>query len=178
MTRARTVISIALPILAACSENSPTDPAISALARMSPAAGVAASPERRFGGRCETDITILPPEVGDPPNLLRLHIEYVCQLKHLGRTTAVAEQIVIFTGPTTAVASNTTTYTAANGDQLFAIWTGTSTNIGPAITFSGPETYTGGTGRFSDASGSAFISGTASFVTNTGQFTVVGTLSY
>jgi hypothetical protein len=96
----------------------------------------------------------------------------------LGRTTAIAEQIVTFTGPATAIASNTTMYTAANGDQLFASWSGTSTNDGPAVTFSGLELYVGGTGRFADASGSSFISGTASFVTNTGQFTSEGTLSY
>ena len=34
-----------------------------------------------------------------------------------GVPTAIAEQIVTFTGPTTAIASNTTTYTAANGDS-------------------------------------------------------------
>ena len=138
----------------------------------------AVRPARPFGGRCDTEITFLPPLPGDSPNLLRLHIDYVCQLQHLGRTSASAEQIVIFTSPTTTTASNTTTYTAANGDQLFAHWTGTSASSGPDITFSGPETYAGGTGRFADASGSALISGTASFVTNTGRFTAQGTLSY
>jgi hypothetical protein len=139
---------------------------------------VTRDPTRPFGGRCETAITFLLPLPGDPSNLVRLHIDYVCQLQHLGRTTASAEQIVIFTSPTTTTASNTTTYTAANGDQLFAHWTGTSTSSGPDITFSGPETYAGGTGRFADASGSALISGTASFVTNTGRFTAAGNLSY
>ncbi len=107
-----------------------------------------------------------------------MHIDYVCQLQHLGRTTATAEQVVIFTSPTTQTASNTTVYTAANGDQLFSEWSGTSTSIGPDVTFSGPATFSGGTGRFVNASGSAFISGTASFVTNTGQFTQEGRLSY
>jgi hypothetical protein len=139
---------------------------------------IAATPDRPFGGRCDTEFTFLQPLPGDPTNLLRLHIDYVCQLQYLGRTTASAEQIVIFTSPTTATASNTTTYTAANGDQLFAKWTGTSTSVGPDVTFSGPETYAGGTGRFADASGSTWISGTASFVTNTGQFTAEGRLSY
>ena len=83
-----------------------------------------------------------------------------------------------FTGTTTAIASNTTTYTAANGDQLFASWTGTSVNDGPLVTFSGPELYTGGTGRFAGVSGSSSISGSASFVTNIGQFTSAGTVSY
>jgi hypothetical protein len=114
----------------------------------------------------------------DPPNLLRLHIKYVCQLQHLGRTTGTAEQVVIFTSPTTQTASNTTVYTAADGDQLFSQWSGTSTSIGPDVTCSGPATFSGGTGRFVNASGSAFISGTASFVTSTGQFTQEGRLSY
>jgi hypothetical protein len=175
MTRIRTAILAPPLILAACSEGVPTTPGNTPADH---SAAIAANPVRPFGGRCDTEITFLQPLPGDPPNLLRLHIDYVCQLQHLGRTTASAEQIVIFTSPTTGTASNTTTYTAANGDQLFARWTGTSTSAGPDITFSGPETYAGGTGRFADASGSAWISGTASFVTNTAQFTAEGTLSY
>jgi hypothetical protein len=178
MTRIRTAIPAPLLILAACSEGAPTAPGDTALVDRSGAAAMATSRARPAGGRCDTEITFLPPLPGDPPNLLRLHIDFACQLRHLGRTIASAEQIVIFTSPTTATASNTTTYTAANGDQLFSHWTGTSTSSGPDITFSGPETYAGGTGRFADASGSAWISGTASFVTNTGRFTAEGALSY
>jgi hypothetical protein len=166
-----TIAFLGAAFVAGCSDTSPTAPSAQAGAALLATA-------RPFGGRCETAITFVPPLPGDPPNLLRLHIDYVCQLQHLGRTTASAEQIVIFTSPTTTTASNTTTYTAANGDQLFAHWTGTSTSSGPEITFSGPETYAGGTGRFADASGSASISGTASFVTNTGEFTASGRLAY
>jgi hypothetical protein len=176
MSRNPTATLIALLVATACTESGPTDPAD--LSSPSLTAAFTTSPVRPFGGRCDTDIAFLPAEPGDPPNLLRLHIAYVCQLQHLGRTTASALQVVLFTSPTTAIASNTTIYTAANGDQLFASWTGTSTNIGPAITFSGTETYEGGSCRFSQASGSAWISGTASFVTNTGQFVSSGSLSY
>jgi len=169
-----TIAFLGAAFVAGCSDTPLTAPSAQAGATLL----VTRDPTRPFGGRCETTITFLSPLPGDPPNLLRLHIDYVCQLQHLGRTTASAEQIVIFTSPTTTTASNTTTYTAANGDQLFAHWTGTSTSSGPVITFSGPETYAGGTGRFAGASGSAWISGTASFVTNTGQFTATGRLSY
>jgi hypothetical protein len=173
MSLARYAIAfIGAAFVAGCSDIPLTAPSAQA------GAALLVTRDRPFGGRCETAITFAPPLPGDPPNLLRLHIDYVCQLQHLGRTTASAEQIVIFTSPATTTASNTTTYTAANGDQLFSHWTGTSTSSGPDITFSGPETYAGGTGRFADASGSAWISGTASFVTNTGQFTAAGTLSY
>lgn len=171
------VVAAVLLTVSGCSEHSPTAPTASAVAARSAATAGAASPIRPFDGRCDTAFTFHPLP-GDPANLLRLHIEYVCQLQHLGRTTAVAEQIVTFTGPTSAIASNTTTYTAANGDLLFASWTGTSVGGGPVVTFSGTEVYTGGTGRFADAKGSSLISGTASFATNTGQFTLLGTLSY
>jgi hypothetical protein len=159
-----------------CDGAAPTEPGATVVLDRSVAE--AASPERPFDGRCDTEITILAPLTGDPPNLLRMHIDYVCQLQHLGRTTAAAEQVVTFTSPTTQTASNTTIYRAANGDQLFSEWSGTSTSSGPDVTFSGPATFLGGTGRFVNASGSAFISGTVSFDTNTGQFTQEGTLSY
>ena len=172
------LLATTLLVAPACSSNSPTAPSSAASVDLSAAATAQTVQSRPFGGRCDTDITILPPVAGDPPELLRLHIEYVCQLQHLGRTTASAEQTVTFTGPTTAIASNTTTYTAANGDQLFSTWSGTSVSDGPLVTFTGPERYVGGTGRFLGASGSSTITGTASFLTNAGQFTVAGRLSY
>jgi hypothetical protein len=173
-----TVFLLALPILASCSDAVTMAPTGPRLEKTSPATAQLAGSVRPAGGSCDTDITVLPPLAGYPANVLRLHIDYGCQLRHLGRTTASVEQIVVFTGPTTATASNTGTYTAANGDQLFASWTGTATINGPAITFSGPETIAGGTGRFTNASGSTWVEGTASFVTSTGQFTSVGTVSY
>ena len=174
MKRSRIAMLIALPVLAACSENAPTAPGTSILAHSESNRGEDRARAVPFGGRCETALTV----VGGTATSVNLHITYVCQLEHLGRATAVAEQVVTFTGPASAIASNTTTYTAANGDQLFATWTGTATSVGPDNTFSGLETYTGGTGRFAGASGSAWIDGTASFATMTGQFTSVGTLTY
>lgn len=167
-----------LALLAACSADTITSPDERAPLTSASSAKTARSGSRPFGGSCETAITLVAPIHSDEPNTLRMHIEYKCQLMHLGRTTAVAEQIVIFTSPSTATASNTTTYTAANGDQLFASWTGTSTSTGPDIEFSGRELYSGGTGRFSDASGTSWISGTASFANYTGEFTAAGALRY
>jgi len=169
---------IASASLIGCAEHASTAPEATSRAQLTALEGYVANPLRPFGGRCDTDITVSPPLAGDAANVLRLHIEYVCQLKHMGRATAITEQIVIFTSPTTATATSTGTYTAANGDQLFATWTGTATSNGPDNTFSGPETFAGGTGRFAGASGSTWVSGTASFATMTGQFTSVGTLAY
>src|SRR3954469_22489447 len=145
------LLGTTLLALAACSQHSPTSPtAMAPLDRLAATTGAAAGPIRPFGGTCDTDLTIVPPQAGDLPNRLRLHIKYVCQLQHLGRTTAVAEQIVDFTGKTTATAVNTTTYTSANGDQLFATWSGTSVTDDLLATFSGREVYARGTGRFVD----------------------------
>ena len=179
MTHARCLILTgSLLFVASCSQSSPTAPSTFALVDRPDAAAASTTHSRPFGGRCDTEVTIRQPFPGDPQNLLRLHIEYVCQLQHLGRTTAINEQTLTFTGPTTAISANTTTYTAANGDQLFASWTGTGVIEGPLFIFSGPEVYAGGTGRFVGASGSSFISGAGSFVTNTAQFTMSGTLTY
>jgi hypothetical protein len=54
-----------------------------------------------------------------------------------------------------AVASST--YTAANGDQLRAIFTGQLNGVTGVITAT--VTYVGGTGRFTNASGTATLSG-------------------
>jgi len=42
----------------------------------------------------------------------------------------------------------------------------------------GVESFTGGTGRFAEASGMASVEGTASVATNVGQFTSRGRISY
>ena len=178
MTRRPLALLIAIPALAACSAGEATAPVPSRLSNLAVVAAASAHPARPAGGRCETAFTFQPPQVGDPTNSLRLHIDFVCTLKHLGRTTSSVEQLVIFTGPTTAIASNTGVHTAANGDLLYSSWTGTSTNNGPEIAFSGPEIIHGGTGRFVNATGSTWVVGTASFVTNTGVFTSEGTMSY
>ena len=177
MKRTWTAVLLALPAFAACSENDVTAPQPAA-SGSSPALALDGGRPRPFEGRCETSIAIVPPRPEDTPNILRLREGYVCRLSHLGRVTAVAEQIVIFTGPTTAISSNRTTWTAANGDQLFGAWSGTAVTAGPDVTFSGLERFVGSTGRFKNARGDAWITGTATFITNKGVFTMRGKLRY
>jgi len=84
---------------------------------------------------------------------------------HLGKTTTSASFTVAFTGPTTLVLSGPLTLTAANGDQVFATCTGNVTTSAPVPAVGGTTDYTldctvaGGTGRFSDASGTSTTTG-------------------
>ena len=178
MPRASIVVAAAALVVAACSDSSVVEPTAASPGR-SLARTSSASPSRPAGGTCTFESTPLPPVQGQPPNVVRFSVEGVCHLRHLGLTTAVAEEIATLT-PGGSAAVWTTTYTAANGDQLFT----TSSTTGPlpdqsgVVQFSGTETVTGGTGRFADASGALSLTGSVSVVTHTGQIELDGTLSY
>jgi hypothetical protein len=71
-----------------------------------------------------------------------------------------------------------TTFTAANGDQLTLHGTGVSCATGPTtVTVVDAFVVSGGTGRFSGASGSVTDTGTANLVTSTAVATFDGTIS-
>ena len=71
------------------------------------------------------------------------------QATHLGRFTRLGRVVVHEDGS----AEGTVVFTAANGDQLFMGIEGVPTNS--PTTIGGTYTFTGGTGRCSDASGGA-----------------------
>jgi hypothetical protein len=165
---------IAAVILAACSETSALEPARNGAAEPS----FSASPTRPAGGSCTFASAVLPAEPGQPPNVRRLHIDEECQLMHLGRAIGSAEETATFT-PAGPIITNRTTYTAANGDQLFVTFNGSGTPPqNGVVTFSGTETVTGGTGRFAGASGALARTGSVSVLTQTGEFETRGSLSY
>jgi len=155
--------------------------AVAIAALGTPVTTSAANPERPYRGSCSTVITPLTPP-GVFPQELR--IDYACQLTHLGRTTAIAMQVVTPTGQSgaivTALVENNTIYTAANGDTINASFLGTALiNVQTGdVRFIGTETFEGGSGRFADATGSADLEGTASIFTNLGFFTTKGQLAY
>jgi hypothetical protein len=82
----------------------------------------------------------------------------VGHMSHLGRTTYQGE-LDILIGPQTA--TGTITFTAANGDNLTATVSGIIPPPDPQGLgeFDLTDTITGGTGRFSDATGSILIHG-------------------
>jgi len=161
----------------ACTGMPPTSP--NQAAGGAAEAGFAAAVERPFGGTCTFVSTVLPPEEGQPPNVIRFHQDFICHLTHLGLTTGSSLETATLTA-TGSVFVTTVTYTAANGDQLFTVQNGTGTvPANGEINFTLTETVTGGTGRFADASGSFSAAGAITQATRTGEFEFIsGTLSY
>jgi hypothetical protein len=77
---------------------------------------------------------------------------------HLGRYTEAGSATFTPTAdPTVLHVEAHSTYTAANGDQLFASFSGELNGVTGAVTAT--VTYVGGTGRFANASGTATFSG-------------------
>ena len=138
------------------------------------ATGKPAAPSRPLDASCQTMFALTSP--------VSIHIEGTCHYSHLGLTTSVAEQIIMVFPDGTLHISNMAVYTAANGDKLYSTFAGTGVFTATGgVSFSGTETYDGGTGRFADASGSSTLVGSAEFTsisTGIGQYSAKGTISY
>jgi len=167
-----TLVLTALALSTACAGDGATEPA----ANVSPleARTTDAMGSRPAGGRCATTITV----VGGSETSIALAISGTCNLGHLGRTTMVAAQTVSLVDGGIV---NSTTYTAASGDKLLSSFAGQVVSPpGPDVTFTGTETYHGGTGRFEGASGSSALEGTATLggPAGTGEYTTKGAIKY
>lgn len=100
---------------------------------------------------------------------------------HLGAATGMGSDCVTPTSPTTFQFGNgQLTIVAANGDELRATYHGTlvPSPLPPFSTINGSYTITGGTGRFSGATGGGTLGGTENLLTGQGRLTLSGTLSY
>ena len=101
------------------------------------------------------------------------------QATHLGQSTFVANATVNFSTPPPFAIAGTATFTAANGDEFYTQFTGTTTPTGNG-TSRGIINHTmiGGTGRFENSTGSltgiALVN--AANPTNTVSYT--GTINY
>jgi len=86
------------------------------------------------------------------PTSVSVHIEGSGYAAHLGRYTVEVPHLV---NPQTRIANGSYVFTAANGDTLTATFTGqaTLTATPGVLTIEETATITGGTGRFSDATG-------------------------
>jgi hypothetical protein len=154
--------------LAACGSAPPTGavPALPAHARSH-----APVPIR---GECETTFT--PPPLPVPAVFSQVDTG-TCHLSHLGQVAVRSEQVINRVGGTQ---SGERILTAANGDVLRAVHTGTSRPTGPGqVSFAATLTFTGGTGRFAGATGQARAEGTANLITGASTMRIVeGEISY
>lgn len=105
---------------------------------------------------------------------------------HLGKTTGHFDGVVTVTGLNSFTVSGSSVMVAANGDKLFGTFSGTGT-IDAAGNSQGPVvlTFTGGTGRFENASGSesgtfsqVFTSTNGTTLTFAFHASLTGTISY
>ena len=159
--------------------------------------GSSAVVERPIRGDCATTFTFIEPDnVGQCAVFQQVPSAFIaiggrCQVAHLGRTELNAVQQLVFQldaagnpvfvdgQPVVVELRNCSTLTAANGDRLEHTTIGDVVPAGLAqVAFSGEMTFVGGTGRFSDASGMAEFSGTASLATGAGAFRFEGTVVY
>jgi len=129
---------------AACAGPSPTAPTsfVSQIARGIATTEATGGSELPFKGTYEGLET-----VGTVPS--HHHLDATGNATHLGRFTVTADWTV-----TTAGAIETSsTWTAANGDELFTRFTRHGVFVPPTATFTETHAITGGTGRFATASG-------------------------
>jgi hypothetical protein len=101
---------------------------------------------------------------------------------HLGALTLVSQDCInpiSQTEPPTefSFSSNQMVLTAANGNKLFVSYSGTFTTDGTVGIINGGYQITGGTGRFSKATGAGKVLGLEDMTTGKGQVTLTGTIS-
>jgi hypothetical protein len=119
-------------------------PALVALGVLGFALPAAADESLPFRGAADEVVTDVTP-LG--PGLLQLTVTVTGEATYLGRFTGTEEVVLDLADGTF---SGTRVFVAANGDRLYADVEGAFTS---ATTAEGTLTFTGGTGRFRDASG-------------------------
>lgn len=124
---------------------------------------------RPLTGRCET--TFNPPPLPPPP-VHRQTDAGTCELAPLGTVQFHSVKDINFAAGTQTTTE--ATFTAPNGDVLRAVGSGSSAPSQPGrVAFTATLTLTGGTGRFTEASGEAHVKGEAVMATRTASFEIV-----
>jgi hypothetical protein len=122
------------------------------------AAKVNMEKDRPFKGSYTTSSEIL-----QPAPILKTRITGTGHVSQLGYSTFVAYSTLNFTSQPPFQLGGTATFTAANGDEVYTSFTGTSTPTAQGmLDVSMTHIITGGTGRFQNATGS-FVGHTIAF---------------
>ena len=123
-----------------------------------PAAKMNMEQDRPFKGSYTTSSEIL-----QPAPILKTRITGTGQVSQLGKSSFTALSTLNFTTQPPFILGGTATFTAANGDEIYTSFTGTSTPAGEGmLNVVMTHTITGGSGRFQNASGS-FVGHTIAF---------------
>ena len=118
-------------------------------------------------------------EILAPAPMLRQRITGIGESSHLGEGTFVAIATLNLTTPPPFQLGGTCTFYAANGDTFLTVFSGTSTPVGNGIlSVVINHTINGGTGRFSNATGSLTGTTIANPALPTGFTAYTGTISY
>ena len=94
---------------------------------------------------------------------------------HLGSWTNVGTMFFDASGGPPFAATGFVHFTAADGDHLDAVLTGT---LDASLTAAATYTFVGGTGRFANATGSGTLNGQLNPFDGTLTYSVVGTINY
>lgn len=124
-----------------------------------------------FRGQLEGVVDVTSPD----PLSLSVFIQATGTATHLGRFTIEIPHLVDLT---TGIGTGTYEFTAANGDRLFASFTGqgSPTEIPGVVSILENATITGGTGRFANASGEFVALRSFDFATNLTSGSLEGTI--
>jgi hypothetical protein len=134
-----------------------------------------------FDGDCATNFQQILPN--DPPLSLRFTLSGDCDFTTFSGVSVEAEQFFsVEDANGNRTFTGTTVYTDADGNTLTASVAGIATFAGEGVTFSGEETYIGGTGIFNGVSGSGDVEGVANLNsqglgTGDAEYTVDGTVA-
>ena len=133
---------------------------------------VAAGKQVPFKGSFEGDVTVTPLT----PPYLQVDVDATGNATHLGRFTLDIPHIV---NAANGTAIGTYEFTAANGDMVFADFTGTATPTAtPGVLYiEETATITGGTGRFAGATGSFTVERLFDRIAGTTAGSFEGTIS-
>ena len=113
------------------------------------------------------------------PPILHHRVTGTGKATHLGNSTFLANAFVNLTTAPPFSVQGTSVFTAANGDEFYTAYTGTSSPNGDGTTTAVlNNNITGGTGRFDNASGSFVGRTVANPIQPTGFITYEGNISY